>query len=145
MTSLKYARVEREQRYLLDALPDLAGARVLRITDRYLDGTRMRLRLVEEDGRPPVHKLGQKIRLDRVSTNAHTTMYLSPEEHAGLAYLPGHVLRKTRHLLDGWAFDVHESGLLLAESESATKPWFSVVRDVTDEEAFSGGCLASLG
>jgi hypothetical protein len=144
VTSLKYAHVEREQRYLLDALPDLSGARVLRITDRYLDGTRLRLRLVEEDGHPPLHKLGQKIRLDRVSTNAHTTMYLSAEEYGGLAHLPGRVLRKTRHLLDGWAFDVLDNGLLLAESEAAQEPWFPVVREVSDEEAFSGGCLAAL-
>jgi hypothetical protein len=144
VTSLKYAHLERERRYLLDALPDLTGARVLRIADRYLDDTRLRLRLVEEDGHPPVHKLGQKIRLDGVSTNAHTTMYLTAEEYAGLLHLPGHVLRKTRHLLDGWAFDVHETGLLLAETETDGEPWFPVAREVTDEEAFSGGRLALL-
>lgn len=143
MTSLKYAHVERERRFLLDALPDLAGARVLRITDRYLDDTRLRLRLVEEDGCAPVHKLGQKVRLDSVSTNAHTTMYLSSQEYAGLLQLPGRVLRKTRHLLDGWAFDVHESGLLLAETETDAEPWFPVSREVSDDEAFSGGRLAA--
>lgn len=142
MTSLKYAHVERERRYLLDALPDLTGARVLRITDRYLDGTRLRLRTVEEDGHPTVHKLGQKIRLDAVSTNAHTTIYLSPAEHEGLCHLPGRQLRKTRHLTRGWAFDAHESGLLLAETEGEAKPWFPYVREVTDEEAYTGGSLA---
>jgi hypothetical protein len=141
---MKYAHVERERRFLLDALPDLSGARVLRITDRYLDGTRLRLRLVEEEGHPAVHKLGQKIRLDGVSTNAHTTMYLTAEEYAGLQHLPGRVLSKTRHLLDGWAFDVHDDGLLLAESEVAADPWFPFVREVTDDEAFSGGRLAAL-
>ena len=61
MVSLKYAVVERERRYLLEALPDLPGARVLRITDRYLDGTRLRLRRVDEDGCAVVLKLGQKV------------------------------------------------------------------------------------
>lgn len=142
MTSLKYAHVERERRYLLEALPDLTGARELRITDRYLEGTRLRLRTVEEDGHPTVHKLGQKIRLEGVSTNAHTTLYLSAAEHAGLAHLPGRDLHKTRHLKDGWAFDVHPSGLLLAESESGLEPWFRYVREVTEEDGFSGGRLA---
>jgi len=143
VTSLKYAHVERERRFLLDALPDLGGARVLRLTDRYVDGTRLRLRTVEEDGHPTVHKLGQKIRLDGVSANAHTTMYLSAAEHTGLARLPARELRKTRHLLGHWAFDVHESGLLLAETETNEEPWFPYVREVTDEEAFSGGSLAT--
>lgn len=143
--SLKYAHVERERRYLLDVLPDLSGARKVRITDRYLDDTRLRLRTVEEEGHPVVHKLGQKIRLEGVSTNAHTTLYLSAAEHSGLVHLPGHVLRKTRYLKGGWAFDVHESGLLLAETESGQEPWFAVVREVTEEEQFSGGCLAALG
>lgn len=142
MTSLKYAHVERERRFLLEALPDLTGARVLRITDRYVDGTRLRLRTVEEEGHAPVFKLGQKIRLEGVSTNAHTTLYLSAAEHAGLAHLPGRDLRKTRHLLRHYAFDEHESGLLLAETETAEEPWFPYLREVTDEEAFSGGLLA---
>ena len=142
MTSLKYAHVERERRFLLDVLPDLTGARVLRITDRYVDGTRLRLRTVEEDGHPVVHKLGQKIRLEGVSTNAHTTLYLSAVEYAGLAHLPGRDLRKTRHLLRHFAFDVHGDGLLLAETETAEEPWFGYVREVTDEEEFTGGRLA---
>jgi len=140
---MKYAHLERERRFLLDALPDLSGARVLRVTDRYLDGTRLRLRTVEEEGHPLVHKLGQKIRVEGVSANAHTTMYLSAAEHVGLVHLPGHDLHKTRHLKDGWAFDVHEGGLLLAETELGQDPWFSYVREVTEEEAFSGGHLAA--
>lgn len=143
MTSLKYAHVERERRFLLAELPDLSGARVLRITDRYVEGTRLRLRTVEEEGHPTVHKLGQKIRLEGVSTNAHTTLYLSAAEHAGLTHLPGHELRKTRHLKDHWAFDVHEDGLLLAETETNQEPWFAYVREVTDEVELTGGRLAA--
>ena len=114
MVSLKYAVVERERRYLLEALPDLPGARVLRITDRYLDGTRLRLRRVDEDGCAVVLKLGQKVPVpDGI---AHTTTYLSEAEFALLSQLPGRPLEKTRHLHDGWAVDVHPDGLVLAET-----------------------------
>jgi CYTH domain-containing protein len=137
---VKYARIERERRFLLDGLPDLPGARVLRITDRYLDGTRLRLRRVEEDGRDAVLKLGQKIPTE--AGIAHTTMYLDGDEQGVLLRLPAHELHKTRHLLDGWAVDVHPSGLVLAETETDAEPPFGYVREVTDEVEFTGGALA---
>ena len=59
----KYARVERERRFLLADLPARAAAATpRRITDRYLTGTRLRLRLVEhQDGGGCVYKLTQKV------------------------------------------------------------------------------------
>jgi hypothetical protein len=140
---MKYAHLERERRFLLDVLPDVSGARVLTITDRYVESSRLRLRLVEEEGKPPVRKLGQKIRLDGTSTHAHTTLYLDEEEFALLATLPARTLSKTRYLLGEWAVDVLASGLLLAESETAEVPPFPVVREVTAERAFTGGSLAT--
>ena len=141
---MKYARLESERRFLLAALPDLASARVLRITDRYLDGTRLRLRLVEEDGRAAVRKLGHKVP-HSVSVNEHTSFYLDEAEYAVLAVLPGHELRKTRRILGAWAFDEHTDGMLLAETEQDLDPWFAYVREVTDEPAFTGGALARGG
>ena len=48
--SLKYAVVERERRFLVSKLPDVAHER-RRIVDRYISGTRLRLReVVTEDG-----------------------------------------------------------------------------------------------
>lgn len=140
---MKYAHLERERRFLLDALPDVSSARVLQITDRYVEGSRLRLRLVEEEGKEPVRKLGQKIRLDETSTHAHTTLYLDAAEFALLEALPASGLRKTRYLLGEWAVDAHPSGLLLAESETADVPPFAVVRDVTSERAYTGSALAS--
>jgi hypothetical protein len=137
---VKYARIEKERRFLLDGLPDLPGARVLRITDRYVDGTRLRLRRVEEDGCDPVLKLGQKVPTDEGI--AHTTMYLDRDELNALLQLPAQELHKTRHLLDGWAVDLHPSGLVLAETEGDTEPPFAYVREVTDEVEFTGGALA---
>ena len=54
--SLKYARVERERRWLLASAPEL-GSGPMDITDRYLVGTRLRLREVTEGG-SVVRKLG---------------------------------------------------------------------------------------
>ena len=49
MANLKYAHVERERRWLLAAVPDLPhDARRLTIVDRYVRGTRLRLREVTE-------------------------------------------------------------------------------------------------
>ena len=143
---MKYARLETERRFLLDALPDLPVLRTVRITDRYVDGTRLRVRLVEEDGCEPVRKLGQKVRLDDAapSTNAHTTLYLDEQEHRLLCGLPAAVLLKTRHhLADGWVVDVHASGLLLAETEGDGEPPFPYLREVTAEERFTGGALSA--
>jgi hypothetical protein len=142
---VKYARLESERRFLLAALPDLPVLRVLRITDRYVHGTRLRVRLVEEDGQEPVRKLGQKVRLaeDAPSVNAHTTLYLDAPEFALLAALPAAVLAKKRHFLgDGWVVDVHAGGLVLAETEGTGEPPFSYVREVTEELAYTGGALA---
>lgn len=62
----RYAHLEREQRWLLARRPDVA-VRMASIRDRYLTGTRLRLRHLEQtDG--TVHlKLAQKVRLDLAS------------------------------------------------------------------------------
>jgi hypothetical protein len=56
----KYGRIERERRFLLDQFPNHVNAvRVRRITDRYIDGTTLRLREQSEDGGPTMFKLTQ--------------------------------------------------------------------------------------
>ena len=53
VTSLKYAHVEQERRWLLAAVPDLPpDARRLTIVDHYVRGTRLRLREVTEADGP---------------------------------------------------------------------------------------------
>jgi CYTH domain-containing protein len=146
---MKYAHLESERRFLLAGVPDQSIARTLRITDRYVHGTRLRVRLVEEDGQDPVRKLGQKVPVDisTPSINAHTTLYLDEREHQLLSALPAATLRKTRHLLAGtahWAVDVFSSGLVLAETEGETDPPFDYVREVTTDIRFSGGELAQV-
>ena len=149
---LKYAVVERERRYLLASLPDgVTGTRD--IADRYLIGTRLRLREVRGPDGAVVRKLGHKVRLsDGPDAIACTSFYLDDAEWAVLAALPARTLHKLRHTVarDGWvlAVDEHEDGALVAEIDDGDEPsdrvpdWLDVVRDVTRDEAWTGAGLA---
>lgn len=163
--SSRYARTERERRFLLPGVPDLpAGLAVRHLEDRYLDGTRLRVRAVREDGAsgappvPPLFKLGQKVRPDpgRPSTVAHTSLYLDRAEYDLLRLLPGRDLAKTRTVL-AWAglavavdvFTGRLAGLVLAEVDLGDTgvmpgppplPWLA---EVTADERFTGGALAA--
>lgn len=158
-SSLKYACLERERRFLLARAPDPAeGDQVLHIEDRYLEGSRLRLRLVRRDGQDPVYKLGQKIRVvpAHPSTVAHTTLYLDRGEYESLRRLGGRTLTKTRTLRT-WhgltlAVDVFAGeleGLVLAEvdlgeaAELPASPLWPSSDEVTQDERFTGGALAS--
>ncbi|MFC6285732.1 hypothetical protein ACFP3Q_00065 [Nocardioides sp. GCM10027113] len=159
--SLKYAHVERERRWLLAAEPvGLDVSATLRITDRYVDGTRLRLREVEHGDGRVVRKLDQKVRLGGSGSGAgevaHTTIYLDEPEWAALLVLPSHVLVKRRSIcvVDGVrvAVDVfggHGRGLVLAEVDRGDGPDLGLpavldpVAEVTDDEFFTGGALAA--
>jgi CYTH domain-containing protein len=157
----KYACLEIERRFLLRELPaDLRGAPVYRrITDHYLDNTRLRLRRMTPPGtQPTVWKLGQKFR-DRAQTALETTItniVLTQPEYDRLAALGGRVIEKDRYRypFEGRFFgiDVFQgdlAGLILAEVEfdsveaarSMPVPSFAVA-EVTDDESFTGGRLA---
>ena len=149
---LKYAHVETERRFLVRAVP--AGVtQVSDITDRYIDGTRLRLREVTTDG-ATTRKLGQKVRLGSGPGRiAHTSIYLDEQEWTVLCHLPARILRKRRHLVerDGVAIavDQFEDGSLVAEidggdAQPADPPaWLDVIDDVTHDEAFTGAGRAS--
>jgi CYTH domain-containing protein len=152
----RYARLEREQRWVLPRLPD-GLADPTSIVDIYLDGTRLRLRTVTT-GSAVVYKLGQKVRLDENSPERVklTNIYLSEPEHARLLRLPGRKLRKTRWRHPGLPrtvvvdeFHGHVAGLVLAETEldPGEDPWtlpIAGAADVTADDRFSGGALARL-
>lgn len=150
--SLKYAVVERERRYLLTGLPE-GTTSTLEILDRYLSGTRLRLREVRTSDGTVTRKLGHKVRLgDGPAEIACTSLYLNDEEWAVLAALPARVLRKRRHVVerDGLqvAVDELEDGSLIAEIDDGDTPselvpdWLDIVRDVTADEAWTGARLA---
>jgi CYTH domain-containing protein len=151
----RYARLEREQRWLLNRLPVGVSAPVL-ITDRYVTGTRLRLRRIRE-ATADTYKLGQKIRVDEDDPERVeiTNMYLTGAEYLRLLVLPGAEIVKSRRWLE-WAdhriavdeFAGRHRGLLLAEVELADAevplplPPFAR-RDVTHDGRYSGGALAS--
>jgi CYTH domain-containing protein len=150
--SLKYAVVERERRYLLASLP-VGVTSTKEIVDRYVDGTRLRLREVREADGTVTRKLGHKVRLtDGPAEVACTNLYLDDAEWALLSALPGRTLRKRRHIVAGdeWlvAIDEHEDGTLVAEIDDGDDPssvvpdWLDVVRDVSDDESWTGAALA---
>jgi CYTH domain-containing protein len=149
---LKYAVVERERRFLVATIPDgVVGTKD--IADRYVTGTRLRLREVREPDGAVVRKLGHKVRLgDGPSEVACTSFYLDDDEWAVLIALPARVLRKKRHVVerDGWtvAVDEHEDGTLVAEIDDGDEPsrpvpeWLVVLEDVSDDERWTGASLA---
>jgi hypothetical protein len=159
----KYARWELERRFLVDRLPEIAEGQGWRITDRYLEGTLLRLRRMEPlaDGEP-AYKLSRKEAPAPPDTSRTviTTIYLSPGEYASFADLPARELTKRRRRLDvdGRLFSVdvfegHLSGLALAEVSFETEEELTaqlqlpswVGLEVTRDVRFTGGVLAGLG
>ena len=150
--SLKYAVVERERRYIVASLPE--GVITIRdILDRYVTGTRLRLREVREDDGSVTRKLTHKVRLaEGPAEVACTNFYLNDAEWTLLAALPAQLLRKRRHLVrrDGLLVAVNEleDGTLIAEIDDHDQPsdsvpeWLDVVDDVTSDEAWTGSQLA---
>ncbi|HST48229.1 hypothetical protein [Jatrophihabitans sp.] len=158
----KYAHAERERRWLVASPPAGAGE-PLQIADRYLDGTRLRLRRISDAG-SVVFKLNQKVRAEPGDPFLVwvTTLYLTAEEYRRLAALPAAVLVKSRRRMDhrGTRFAVDEfagalRGLVLAETElpelsggeaalpGGLPPWLG--REVTSDERYTGAALARHG
>ena len=150
----KYARFELERRWLLDELPpgaDTGGA----IMDRYIAGTRLRLRHIG----PPHEqfKLSQKEAPSPpdYACTVITTIYLTRAEYEVFAALPARELCKRRHHLGRYSIDVFSGlleGLILAETEFATEeemrehadPEFALA-DVSDDVRYTGGWLVEHG
>ncbi|MCB0018858.1 MAG: hypothetical protein KDE09_13795 [Anaerolineales bacterium] len=163
MRAGKYARIERERRYHLMTLPvDLpAGAPYHLISDRYLTGTRLRLRQVTDvHGNIVARKLTQKELVANLEADETviTNIYLNDAEFRQLVRLPGALLEKRRYeyVWEGRHYAVDQflgplTGLLLAEIEDRfdgqswppAQPSF-VWQDVTRDPLFRGGHLVHL-
>jgi CYTH domain-containing protein len=153
----KYARIERERRFLLAEPPLVtAGTAARLITDRYVTGTRIRLRLTQqEDTRALHYKLTQKVPSEQHHGGIQgliTNIYLDRFEYELLAGLPCVVLSKTRYSVPPMGIDVfhgHLGGLVMAEAEFTSDtacdcfvpPSYCLV-EVTDDLRFTGGHLA---
>lgn len=152
----KYARIERERRFLLASLPPASAVTTRRrITDRYLPGTRLRLRRVDySNGAECEFKFTQKVPADRPGhvQGLITNTYLSATEYELLASIPAEVLSKTRFSLPPLSIDVFDPplhGLVMADVEFTTDeaarsfPLPPVaIAEVTDDFRFTGGNLA---
>ena len=159
----KYARVERERRFLLKDLPEglTRASPHVQITDNYISGTRLRLRKVRD---PQTNKwlvkFTQKFAPDPqdLSRTIITNIYLNAAEAEQLAVFEANEIRKNRYTFefDGHRFTVDMFlgdlfGLVLAEvgfendEEMRTfqpPPW--ALSDVTNDEMFTGGRLSVL-
>ena len=159
----KYARIERERRYLLRDLPEgmTRADPHLQITDNYITGSRLRLRKVRD---PRTNKwtvkFTQKYAPDPndLSRTIITNIYLNALEAEVLSVFGTNEIRKNRYPLefDGRKFAIEMFlgdlfGLVLAEVSFETdeeldnfpKPPFALA-DVTNEPLFSGGRLCEL-
>ena len=150
----KYARIEYERRFLLDRFPSNTNVvRIRRITDHYIEGTGLRLREENENGRLTIFKLTQKrpARARGEQQGLITSIYLTQDEFRVLDQLPARKLSKTRHSVPPFGVDVFEGtlqGLVLAEAEfdsaaaadALSVPSF-IVREVTTDNRFTGGRL----
>jgi len=159
----KYARVERERRFLLRDLPEgLTRADPhLQITDNYITGTRLRLRKVRDPRTNKwVVKFTQKFAPNRddLARTIITNTYLNPLEADTLSLFNTNEIRKNRYYFDfeGRRFSIDMFlgdlfGLVLAEVgfetdeelDSFAKPPFAVA-EVTNDPMFSGGQLSEL-
>ncbi|HEY8081035.1 MAG TPA: hypothetical protein VIE15_03015 [Acidimicrobiales bacterium] len=147
MDSQKYAHQEDEQRFLVAELPETTTSPRL-IEDRYLVGTRLRLRRVSGIG-APIAKLGHKVKVSDAGPSAvwHTSMYLDDAEFAALEALPAMTVSKRRWVLpDGGSADEFLGdleGLILIEGDRPMAAPRDAV-EVTDDVRFTGGELAAL-
>lgn len=159
----KYARVERERRYLLQDLPEgLTRADPhLQITDNYITGTRLRLRKVREPrSNKWTVKFTQKFAPvpEDLSRTIITNTYLNALEAETLSVFNTNEIRKNRYYFEfeGRRFSVDMFlgdlfGLVMAEVGFETdeeldrfpKPAFALA-EVTDDSFFTGGRLCEL-
>lgn len=153
----RFARAEWERSFLLERFPaDASVTRVRQITDRYIDGTRLRLRRMSDSDGTAVFKLTQKLNHGAAGAfqGTLTTMYLSEAEHGVLSALSAHVLEKVRHSVPPIGIDVFKgdlAGLIMAEAEfgsaeeaAAFEPSSWLVHEVTSDSRFTGGALCRV-
>ena len=140
-------------------MPPLDGAGRL-LEDRYLDGTRLRLRRTTlANGTVGAWRLARKYGPTAPGVEPMTNLYLTEAEHALLATLPGALIAKRR--FDVWVgpvryvvdrFEGTLAGRVIAEVErpvpdalwSLTPPvWCG--REITGDLAYTGAALARTG
>ncbi|MGH3744055.1 MAG: hypothetical protein ACRDTP_04255 [Mycobacteriales bacterium] len=154
----KYALVERERRFLLRRRPAGDVLRTVRIVDRCLTGSRIRLReMTELDAAggttaSVARKLTQKVPSPDGGPGLITTMYLSEAEYGMFAALPAATLTKSRLSVPPLGVDLFGgelTGLVIGEVEfdddasmARFAPPAAAVAEVTRDPRLTGGRLA---
>src|SRR4029434_9090934 len=154
----KYARIERERRYLLQDLPEglTRASPHLQITDNYIIGTRLRIRKVRD---PQTNKWTVKFTQKFAPNEQHysrtiiTNTYLNALEAETLGMFDQNEIRKNRYPFEfeerNFSVDMFLGdlfGLVLAEVgfesdaelDEFPSPPFAIA-DVTHNELFNGG------
>ncbi len=161
MSQPKYAHLERERRWLVDrhSRPSLEGCSMTLIEDRYISGTRMRLRRMSRpDLGRVVLKLTKKYESSAPSARPIVTTYLTDAEFDLFHALPARELVKRRYQLQvgdrDWSIDLFErslQGLEILECEvgdteplSELEPPSCAVREITDLPNWQCGALAAM-
>ena len=160
MIKQKYARIERERRFLSPSLPEgfeeKSNGSV--IHDRYIIGSNLRLRKIEKPTKKAIqYKLGQKypVKENMYENVWMTNIYLNKREFDLLLALPANTLKKRRYPLhfknNKFSIDIFDenlSGLILCEIEIPVDdnspielPPF-VVEEVTENIKYLGSYLA---
>jgi CYTH domain-containing protein len=158
----RYARIEWERRWLVDTArrPSLDGEWMTIIEDRYIDGTRLRLRRMSRPDLGEVKwKLTKKYESEDPSARPIVTCYLTAAEYELLRTLPARDLVKCRYhvSLGGryWSVDLFEGSLqgletIECEAEDAASlaaleapDW--ALREVTHLPQWQCGALAVAG
>ncbi|MCZ4313515.1 hypothetical protein O4H66_08860 [Comamonadaceae bacterium G21597-S1] len=149
-----YTKPEFERRWLVPAEASFEGVakRKREIEDRYIHGTRLRLRKVTESGQTTIYKLGKKYQPEALGIHHVVSAYLDEAEYQVLLALPARVSKKQRFTVYGGALDVYEQpnpGLRIFEVEFATAdaarnyaPPKGIGQEVTNTLAFTGYALA---
>ncbi len=156
-----HCHIERERRWICRRPGPERIVSSEDIVDLYVTGSRLRLRSAHpRNNGPPMLRLTRKADVDP-RTRLYSSIYLSEEEFALLAnILVGARIEKTRHRLfslEGVTLAVDEfygplQGLMLAEAEFPNQtaleafatPKFAI-REVTDDQRYTGGHLATHG
>ena len=157
--SPKYSHFERERRFLVNVAkcPDLVSLPFVLVEDRYIRGTRLRLRRMTDSATGEVAmKLTKKYETDDPLARPIVTAYLTNSEYEALAVLSADVLNKRRYRVEteGGAFSVDQfldalDGLVLAEIECRSADELKslsipdwVAREVSHDIEYQGGQLA---
>jgi CYTH domain-containing protein len=158
LASLKYARPELERRWRAEPAlrPPIEDLDFVVVDDRYLAGTRLRLRRMTRSDGWTARKLTKKYETDRPEARPIVTTYLTEAEYAVFAALPAHPMRKRRYHfpIEGryWSLDLFEGlleGLELVEIEApdeaalaALVPPVWATKEVTHDVRYQCGELA---